>query len=54
MNKNRNTYPEFRSDLSSFAAELTKSYGQKTAFNPEDQLKAPVVELLKNAGQKLV
>ncbi len=53
MTKNRNTYPEFRSDLSSFAAELTKSYGQKTAFSPEDQLKAPVVELLKNAGQKL-
>lgn len=43
----------FLSDLQKFTTDVTKAFNLKFDFNPEDQLKKPVSELLEAAGEIL-
>ena len=40
-------------ELKHYAEALTATFALPVAFNPEDQLKGPVAELLKNIGKAM-
>ena len=44
---------KFHPHLENYASKLTKKFSLPVSFNPEDQLKSPVTELLSNIGEIL-